>query len=731
MLNRTAEYDKAIIASSRRQYVRALFDLHDPDMVIDTTIASSNDVQLSELTQVTERGPDESNKVYATLEWNRWLLDGLQEIPPDDPTTQSGQIGWVGGVLSGLDGVFAAPPYVDIAFTGVDVLQAVTFLFSEHIENGYPTGLTVEIYSGTTLLHSRTITGNTDALLVIDSFTVSQPTNLRLKINAWSEAYRRPRVPRVMLGLYEKWSTKQIKSVDIYSEVTFSGLALPYSTCGLTVENKDHRFEPYAPNTVFASIEERQAVVIELGLELYNGAVEWLPGGTYYQQSGGWKTDELTITFNLLDIIGALSKRKFVIPNSLPTTLEGWISAIMASLGTAFTEQYLVDADVSSTALTVTNMDVISGKTCGELLRFACMATNTWPRQDISTGKLRVGKLTRTDGHRITADNMKSYPTMSANEDISDITFNLDSGTVTFAGNNTASETSLSVNNPFIHNSTDAQKAMISCLFEYGGKAFAVTHRGNPSSECGDIQSVDTQFGSTITARLYKQQLKLDKGCMLNVPSYLVQSPNDTLYNNRVVLTGSGTWTATDAGTYRVTLIGGGNGGQGGAGGVMKRSGYDFSIFDPDDRTGGAGGAGGKVYVATVTATAGQQYAYSCGVGGAGGAGGAVDNDGTAGSDGGNTEFGTYSSSSGTRYDTGLMSLSSGDVYAQTGPIYGETITGTYGSGGSGGKNGNNGLRVYYLDNEDDEGYSNYVASRPKAGGNGGIGQNGCIIVEW
>lgn len=725
MLNHSAAYAEAIVASVRRQFVRALFDLYDPDMVMGTVTASSSDAQLSRTATAADRGPDSSQRAYASLEWNRWVLDGTVKVPPDDPADQEGQIGWVGGVLSGADGAFSSPPWLEIAFTGVDTLQAVTIMFSDLALNGVATEFVLDVYSGANLMHTETITDNTEALVVVDGFTVSSPTRIRLTINAWSEGYRRPRVPRLMPGLYEVWTGQTIESLDVYSEVTFSGLSLPYSTCGITVDNSDHRFDPYSPNTIFESIEERQAIGIEMGLELADGTVEWLPGGTYYQQTGGWETSGgLTITFKLLDVCGMLSRRKFEVPGTLPTTLEGWIAAIMASLGTAFASRYIVDSDVASEALTVADADAVSGKTCGEVLRFACMATNTWPRQDVATGYLRVGKLSQTNGNRITEGNMSNWPAMAANDDVSDITITLSDGTaLTFAGNNTQSENSLAVANPFIHDLAGAQKALISCLFQFGGRTFSVHHRGNPSSECGDIQSIDTRFGTTLTGRLAKQQLKFDRNVMLNVPSQLVQSPNDTLYTNREVLTGSGTWTAPATTTYHVIIIGGGTGGTGGGGGVMKKSG-DLSIFDPSDTTGSTGGTGGKVNTVTVSGTSGHVYSYSCGSGGAGGAGGERDEDGHTGTDGGDSTFGTYSSAAGTRYASGVMSISSGDVYAQAGPDYGNTITGTYGSGGVGGKPGRNGLRSYNEDGDPE-------ILRPRAGEAGGAGQAGCIIIEW
>lgn len=724
MIQHSAAYSEAVVADSRRQYVRAIFDLADPDMEV-TSVTSNDEGALSDTDNVTARGSGEADATLATLERNRWILDGTQDIAPDDLTGRTGQVGWEGAALSGDDGAYSPPaPYIEIAIKNVEILQAVTLQFSTKDVNGFPDTFAVEIWAGETSLFSRTVTGNKDTSVVVDGFIANYPTRLRVTVSKWSLPRRVVRIPRILLGLYETWDGSVIQSVDVYTEVTFSGLKIPYSTCTIRVENKDHRFDPYAPNTIFTSVEDRQKIVVEYGLRLADGSTEWLPAGTYFQQSAGWTLQDLTVQWDLLDIIGALTKRRFVVPTTLPTTLSGWLEAVMSSLGPNFKNDYIVDSDVASIAVTSTK-DKVSDKRCGEILRFLCMATNTWPRQDFATGFLRVGKLQRLEGNRVTLDDMSKYPEMSANDDIADITFKLDDGEVTFAGNNTESEVSLSVDNPFVHTQADAQKAVISCLFEYGGRSFSVTSRGNPSSECGDIMAVDTQFNSTISARLYKQQLALDEGVMRDMPSLLVQSPNDSAYANKVVLTGSGTWTAPKAGTVKITVIGGGTGGMGGGGGNMLWG----DQFDPEDNAGGIGGDGGKVVIIETTATLGQTFAYSCGEGGAKGAGGAARKDGSPGAEGGVTTFGQFSSENGKLYPSGLMDIQSGAVYAQKGADYGGTVSGLYGSGGSGGKQGRNGK---YAQRKGENGiWYTYAAAKATAGTDGTDGKPGCVILEW
>lgn len=719
MIEHSAEYDKAVAADSRRQYVRAVFDLLDPDAVFGA-VTSNNENEYSKTEQVIERGAPESLPKYATLEKNRWCLDGTWKIYPNNPEDVPERVGWLSETICDDNGDFAEPyPYVQSNFTGVEVLQAISLQFDLHEPDGVPEDFIVTLYNGAQVLETKDITGNSNTSVIIEGLDANYPTAIRLTIKKWSKPNRRVRVSRVMAGLFEAWDASVIRDVDIYTESTFSGLAIPYSSCSITVDNSDKRFDPYAPNSIFKSIEERQAIPVEMGMRLEGGSTEWLPGGTYYQKSGGWALWDLTVQWDLLDIIGMLVNRRFVVPEALPTTLGGWIGALVSSMGVNFTNRYIVDSDVSDIALTASKEDV-EGKYCGELLRYACMATNTWPRQDMETGYLRVGKLENLEGNKFTLDNMPEYATMESNDDIADITFSLDEGEVTFPGTNTDSDTSLNVDNPFVHTEDDARKAVVSCLLEYGGKHFTVHSRGNPSSETGDLMNISTQFGTEISARLYKQQLKLEQGVMRNMPSYLVQSPNDNKYENQILLTGIGTW-AAPGGKVKITIIQGGSGGRGGGGGVMIYENWS----EPDDREGGNPGSGGKVFIVEVDTNNGQVFSYSCGDAGKGGKAGQSGENGEYGTLGGETTFGQFSSAAGKIFPSGFMDIQTGAVYASPGS---RTASG-YGCGGRGGKQGENGYK--YDITADGIVIETITAKNPSPGTDGKDGMPGCVILEW
>ena len=157
--------------------------------------------------------------------------------------------------------------------------------------------------------------------------------------------------------------------------------------------------------------------------------------------------------------------------------------------------------------------------TCGDVLRFACRATcdvGSVGLCDRLPARLQRGYDT---GANITGSNMPSWPKMQANEEIADITFKLDDNQeVTFPGTNTASDKSLTVDNPFVHTAERRPARVSNVMSQYGGRKFTVRSRGNPVSETGDIDTVATAFGTTISARRYKQQLKLVDGVMRNLP---------------------------------------------------------------------------------------------------------------------------------------------------------------------------------------------------------------------
>ena len=106
MIESSAAYIAAITGDTRRVLLKAVIHIIDPDMQLtggsaDSLAPWAKTAELYDYRFTTAR--------YATLEQDRWLLDGSFDIFPDDYQV-SEHMGVADAQLSGADGSFAAQP---------------------------------------------------------------------------------------------------------------------------------------------------------------------------------------------------------------------------------------------------------------------------------------------------------------------------------------------------------------------------------------------------------------------------------------------------------------------------------------------------------------------------------------------------------------------------------------------------------------------------------------------
>lgn len=701
MIKSTAAYQAAITGDARRILLRAIIDLISPDIVYSAG-ETSGQLPWSQLAQIHDKVFDTPTK-YATLEHNRWMLDGSFELFPDDPEALTGQVGYIGDALSGEGGSFAAPPWVELQFSGVSVLQACSIYFPGDEYDGLPLDFTVEVKQGGTAYYTKSFTGNQAASVALSGFTVNNPDAIRVTVSKWSLPYRRMRLVEIIPGIYEQWDNNIIAEFNVKQQGNVACTALPYGTCTLKMDNLSRRFEPRAKDGLFQSIEERQGIDIAIGVRLSDGTDDYKRVGIYYQYSRGWRTGDngLTMQWDLVDIIGLLASREFLPPSTLPTTLEGWIAALVGQLGVNFAGRYTVDPNYSGAAVTASSAADVTGKSCGDILRWACMAAGVWPRADAETGYLTAEPLW-SEGNKLTLDNLTAYPILRANSDVAAIIFTLHDGSGTqyiVSGNSTASSETVSVDNPFIHTQAQALTAARMILSTYGGNQLETTGRGDPTREIGDVETVWLNESSATTARLIMQTMQFSGGVLQGCQSQLLQADGSFQFQGRAQITESGTWTAPAGKTQlRVILVGHGGNGTAGTDGSWDEAGAP-----------GAPGLGGLVWAGTININDGQSFTV------------------TIGDD---TTFGVYSSANGKRYANGYTDIASGDSFARTGvaaPLPGS------GDGGAAGKAGAQGRRQWVTKQNEDGSITGKwkVYSRPGKGTAGKQGAPGCVVVYW
>lgn len=722
MINSSESYQKAIVADARRILLKAVIDIIDPDIEFGAVTGDSS-APFSKPEQLHNKEFAASGEKYITLERGRWILGEAFKPVPEDNVLE-GEIGAVNDALCDEEGVFDPPAYVQETFSNVAILQACSVFFSDADIDGYPVDFTVEVLQGGTAYYTQSFTDNTARSVSLSGFTVYNPDAIKVTVTKYSLPLRRLRTMEILPGIYEEWTGDMIAAFSVKHQGDVSCLALPYGTCVLRMDNLDRRFEPRNKSGIFKSIDDRQGVDVSLAVRTEEGTDDYKRLGIFYQYSGGWKTGDngLTMQWNLVDIVGLLAGREFIPPATLPTTLEGWIAALVAQLGENFESKYSVDPNYASIAVTVREAADVVGMKCGDVLRYACMATGTWPRADAETGYL-VAEPLWYQGNKITLDNLNNYPVMKANDDIAAIVFTLNDGNDTqyvVSGNSTASSETKSIKNPFIKDSAAALTAARMILATYGGNRIETIGRGDMTSEIGDVDTIWLNESVATTARRVQQEFTLSDGVLRDCLSVFLQADGSFQFENREIITTSGTWTAPEGvSQLRIIVVGGGTGGVSGTDGTWSAAGVD-----------GTDGTGGLVWAGTININNGQTFDVVIGEGG------------TEGVTGGDTTFGAYSSANGALYPLGYTDVANGDSYARTGVALPLANSGDGGLKGKGGRKGNrrtetvrdytvNGTlpadqRLVYIEKEVE-----IIDNKPGKGTAGAPGASGCVVVYW
>ena len=725
MIKTTEAYKEAITATRRRIFVKAVVDIEDPDIVYGA-VESSGQAPWSKPSQlhnkVMEMGPR-----YETLEAGRWLLDGSFRLIPDNPQQLTGEVGFVGSNMCDKNGLFSPAVFAEMKMSNVSILQACSVFFSQDPMDGIPVDFTVSVRFNNQDIYSQSFTGNTDTKVVLDSFIAQTPDAIRITVTKWSLPNRRIRIAEIIPGIYEEWQGDKIESIDIRMLGNFACLASPYSTCNFTINNKDRRFEPYSKSSLFESIEERQKIKIYIGVET-EGSIDWQPVGVYYQASGGWRTgsNDLTLTWQLSDIVGLLADREFMPPAVLPITLGGWISALSAQLGVNFENTWHVDPNFESKPLTVRDVKDISGLTCGAIARFAAMATGTWIRADQETGDLTAEPFW-SQGNRLEPTAMTFYPTKRANDELAALIFKLYDGkdtTYVVSGNSTSSSETLSISNPFLHTQEQANTAARQILSQYGGIKMETVSRGDPSSEIGDVDTVWISNSEAKSGRVMEQEFAITEGVLKDCRSVMLQADGSFLFENTAVIKSNGTFHVPAGVTsIRLILVGGGQGSSPGEDGVTGTG----TTFSPSrDGEDGKNGSGAKIWSGVVGVNPDTDYPVVIGTGGA-----KSDKFGTPGAFGTETKFGTHTSAIGNVFSPSFTDLASGNAYGRTGTE--KPLDGT-GDGGKGGKGGEAGIAIRVTDYGADgnPNGSHIEIIKPAGKGKPGIdGADGICVVYW
>lgn len=189
-------------------------------------------------------GSEETNPI-ATLEVNRWLLNGKFKTPEERRRSFWSQD------ISDENGGFSNPPSIEISFDQQYSSVGLTLNF-DTATSEFCSSVGIQWYQSEVLKSDKTF--YPDSASYFCENTVEAFDKIVITINKTSLPYRRARIDRIVFGLLRAFDMTELQNVNITNEADLSSLSLPISQMDWTLNcatDVDFMFQLKQPVEVF------------------------------------------------------------------------------------------------------------------------------------------------------------------------------------------------------------------------------------------------------------------------------------------------------------------------------------------------------------------------------------------------------------------------------------------------------------------------------------------------
>ena len=280
-----------------RSYVKIAFSNIDTSAATDGSWVSNGAQSYSEFDTVDY--DYDYQAPYATLELNRWALDGNAVIIPASGTIYDG---FVSSIMSNADGGFTTAAVITREFSVPHTFPGLTLTFDTRYKE-WPASVTVDFYLNGEVLESTTAPVTSETVQIntreasCDKIVITFGNTL---------PYRRPRLENVLYGIQKVFTNENIISTRQSHDVDPISRRLPQETMQFVILDYEHNYDPDNPSGIYQYVDKNSPVSIQFGYELPNGEVEWLKPDKYVLNSKP-KASKNQATFSGTGLIGSLS----------------------------------------------------------------------------------------------------------------------------------------------------------------------------------------------------------------------------------------------------------------------------------------------------------------------------------------------------------------------------------------------------------------------------------------
>lgn len=369
----------------------------------DAAISANDTAFFGSLAQTADEIDAVSAK-WASLEPDFWRLDGTYDIMPDDASGL--QAGWWSSVLSGADGVFETPPFVQYMFD--EELASIGWTLYFDAKTGqYPVQTRVELLAADgTVTETLVYAGNSPEQAFAYPGGAAY-TGVRFTFLATSEPYRRIRLTESIMGLIKRYDRDTIGTVSLVYGAAIDASALPARELVFTFDNADGGFNLLDPDEIYRHLQEGHTLDVQM---VVGGEPVYM--GEFFFDHADASHSVIVPEITAYDRAVKLDAYVFDGGRDAAVTLSAAVAEVLTVTGLDISTAFGGD-----TASRTVHMSVPVGTTVREAVRMLAQAARCTPYFD-REGVLRFEDFavkTDPDGE-ITADELYDYSGVSVTE---------------------------------------------------------------------------------------------------------------------------------------------------------------------------------------------------------------------------------------------------------------------------------------------------------------------------
>lgn len=371
----------------------------------DAAISASETAFFGNLAQTADETDAVSAK-WASLEPDFWRLDGTYDIMPDD--VDGLQVGWWSSVLSGADGVFDTPPFVEYMFDEELASIGWTLYFDAKAEQ-YPAQTRVELLAADGTVTETLVYAGNSPMQALSYPGGTAYTGVRFTFLSTSEPFRRIRLTEVLMGLIKRYDRDTLGTVSLVYGAALDASALPSRQLVFTFDNADGSFNLLDPQEIFRHLREGHTLDVDM---IVGGEAVYM--GEFFFDHADTSRSVIVPEITASDRAVKLEAYTFDGGRDASIVLSSAIAEVLSVTGTEIPVAFGGD-----TASRTVHMSIPEGTTVREAVRMLAQAARCTPyfdRESILRFEDFVVK-DASDGE-ITADELYDFSGVSVSEKV-------------------------------------------------------------------------------------------------------------------------------------------------------------------------------------------------------------------------------------------------------------------------------------------------------------------------